>query len=102
MFILNNVPQNWSNISCLKFDLSKQNLPFLIPSSIASQYDFPSTPTDNPTMFSIIWRKLLLLSLHLLQLFGTVRLTSIHLLQIRGNFTKTSGGLTNLFYGCVD
>jgi hypothetical protein len=32
----------------------------------------------------------------------TVRLTSIHLLQIEGNFTKTSGGLTNLFYGCVD
>ncbi len=31
---------------------------------------------------------------------STVRLTSIHLLQIEGNFTETSGGLTNLFYGC--
>jgi hypothetical protein len=32
----------------------------------------------------------------------SVRLTSIHLLQIEGNFTETSGGSTNLFYGCVD
>ena len=32
----------------------------------------------------------------------TVRLTSIYNPQIGGNFTETSGGLTNLFYGCVD
>jgi hypothetical protein len=31
---------------------------------------------------------------------STVRLTSIHLLQVEGNFTKTSGGSINLFYGC--
>jgi hypothetical protein len=34
--------------------------------------------------------------------FCTVRLTSIHLLQIGGKFIETSGGPTNLFYGCVD
>jgi hypothetical protein len=33
---------------------------------------------------------------------NTVRLTSIHLLQIGGKFTETSGGSTNLFYGCKD
>ena len=38
----------------------------------------------------------------MLPLCGTVCLTSIHLLQIGGNFTETSGGLTNLFHGCVD
>ncbi len=31
---------------------------FVIPSIIASQYDFPSTPRGNATFFSIIWHKL--------------------------------------------
>ncbi len=31
--------------SCMKFALSEQNLSFMIASIIASQYDFPSTPT---------------------------------------------------------
>ncbi len=55
----------------MKFSLSEQNLLFVIASIIASQYDFPSTPTDNATFFSIIWHKILLSSLHLLQLFGS-------------------------------
>jgi hypothetical protein len=33
---------------------------------------------------------------------ATVRLTSIYNPQFGGNFTKTSGGLTNLFYGCIE
>ena len=57
---------------CLKFALSEQSLLFVIPSIIASQYDFPSTITGNATSFSIIWHKLLLSSLHLLQLFGSI------------------------------
>ncbi len=32
----------------------------------------------------------------------TVCLTSIDHPQIEGKFTATSGGLTNLFYGCVE
>jgi hypothetical protein len=32
----------------------------------------------------------------------TVRLTSIDHPQIEGKFTATPGGLTNLFYGCID
>ncbi len=44
----------------------------MIPSINASQYDFPSTPAGNATFFSIIWHKLLLSSLHLLQLFGSI------------------------------
>ncbi len=32
----------------------------------------------------------------------TVRLTSIDYPQIEGKFTATTGGLTNLFYGCKD
>jgi hypothetical protein len=35
-------------------------------------------------------------------LLCTVRLTSIYNPQIGGKFTETSGGLTNLFYGCKD
>ncbi len=33
---------------------------------------------------------------------STVRLTSIYNPQIEGKFTETSGGSTNLFYGCKD
>ncbi len=55
----------------MKFALSEQNLLFVIASIIASQYDFPSTAIINATFFSIIWHKLLLSSLHLLQLFGS-------------------------------
>ncbi len=54
------------------FALSEQNLSFVIPIIIASQYDFPSTARGNATFFSIIWHKLLLSSLHLLQLFGCI------------------------------
>ncbi len=36
------------------------------------------------------------------EIIATVPLTSIYNPQIYGRFTKTSGGLTNLFYGCVD
>jgi hypothetical protein len=32
----------------------------------------------------------------------TVHLTSIYNPQIEGKFTETSGGSTNLFYGCKD
>ncbi len=32
----------------------------------------------------------------------TVRLTSIVYPQIEGKFAATTGGLTNLFYGCKD
>ncbi len=39
---------------------SEQNLSFVVPSIIASQYDFPSTPRGNVTFLSIIWHKLLL------------------------------------------
>ncbi len=47
-------------------------LSFVIASIIASQYDFPSTARGNATFFGIIWHKLLLSSLHLLQLFGSI------------------------------
>jgi hypothetical protein len=33
---------------------------------------------------------------------GTVRLTSVDYPQIEAKFTATTGGLTNLFYGCKD
>ena len=33
---------------------------------------------------------------------ATVHLTSIDQPQIGGKFTATPGGLTNLFYGCID
>ncbi len=55
----------------MKFALSEQNLSLVIASIIASQYDFPSTARGNGTFFSIIWHKLPLSSLHLLQLFGS-------------------------------
>ncbi len=55
----------------MKFALSEQDLLFVIASIIASQYDFPSTAGGNATFFNIIWHKLLLSSLHLLQLFGS-------------------------------
>ncbi len=45
MFTLNNSPWTSSNNSCLKFALREQNFSLVIPRSITSQYDFPSTPT---------------------------------------------------------
>ncbi len=72
MFILYNLPWDCSNNSCLKFALREQNLSFVNPRSISSQYDFPYTPMGNATFFSIIWHKLLLSSLHLLQFFGSI------------------------------
>ncbi len=57
--------------TCMKFAISEQNLSFVIASIIASQYDFPSTARGNATFSSIICHKLLLSSLHLLQLFGS-------------------------------
>ncbi len=42
----------------MKFALSEQNLLFVIASIIASQYDFPFTPTGNAFFFSIIWHTL--------------------------------------------
>ncbi len=37
-----------------------------------------------------------------MQKLHTVCLTSIYNPQIEGKFTETSGGSTNLFYGCKD
>ena len=40
--------------------------------------------------------------LRLVLKYGAVCLTSIHHPQIEGKFTAAPGGLTNLFYGCID
>jgi hypothetical protein len=37
-----------------------------------------------------------------IKIVDTVRLTSIDHPQIEGKFTATPGGLTNVFYGCID
>jgi hypothetical protein len=37
-----------------------------------------------------------------MMLVVTVRLTSIDHPQIEGKFTAAPGGLTNVFYGCID
>ena len=48
-------PWNWSNISCLKLDLSEQNFAFVMLNSIDSQYVLPSMPTGTDTFFNIIF-----------------------------------------------
>ena len=53
------------------WDLSEQSLLFVISSSIASQYVFPSTWTGKATFWRIIRHKLLPSSLHLLRFFGS-------------------------------
>ncbi len=55
MFILENLPWNCSNNSCLKFARNAQIFSFVNPNIIDSQYDFPSTPIGMATFCSIIW-----------------------------------------------
>ena len=43
MFILENLPWNCADNSCLKFARNTQNFLFVIPNIIDSQYDFPLT-----------------------------------------------------------
>jgi hypothetical protein len=67
----------------MKFALSEQNLSFVIASNIASQYDFPSTARGNAFYFSNIRHKLILSSLHLLQLFGSSYFLAKQLLLLK-------------------
>jgi len=89
-------PWNCLNISCLKLDLSEQNLPFVMLNSIESQYILPSMPAGTDTFFNIIWHKLFLSSLHLVQFFGSS--------LVRGHTDSRKNAATTpwLTRSCVD
>ena len=52
-------------------------------------------PGTNSTVLEVLYKFLLITSV-------TVRLISIVHPQIEGKFTVTPGGLTSVFYGCID
>jgi hypothetical protein len=89
-------PWNCSNISCLKLDLSEQNLPFVMLNSIKSQYILPSMPAGIDTFCNIIWLKLFLSSLYLVQFFGSS--------LVRGHTDSHRNAATTpwLIRSCVD